>query len=314
MREPGRTIRTSQKATTRATRPNGHAAGRLRMRAASGVVGVCGPGRRSSRRRMGRDTGVRLLVEHVDAYQNVAPMAASGALPHSTGYRDGKGEVSRAGASRACGTVTVLRHLLLAVASTVLALALLEVGLRATNVAVHDFAHDLEKYGSLIVWDDAGGYFRHVPEASAELGRVSVRFNSLGMRDREPRIPKPPGTFRVFCLGDSVTFGPGVPEDETFPARLRAELASVGVDVVVGAVQGRNSDQEEHFLAANIDRLAPDLVVLLYVVSDIEPTERMRLAYVPSTLWCDRAYRQLVLRSRLFEWGAFLYRGWTAHG
>src|SRR5712692_4422183 len=56
-----------------------------------------------------------------------------------------------------------------------------------------------------------------------EIG-VPVRINSVGMRDHEVAIPKPPCTFRVIGVGDSVMFGYGVRLEEIFLKRLEDQL------------------------------------------------------------------------------------------
>jgi lysophospholipase L1-like esterase len=206
----------------------------------------------------------------------------------------------------------MLRKLLLGVAATALTLGMLEAVIRLGRWQVHDLVHESHKYLSLLVLDDAGGYLRHPASTQLFLQGVPMRFNSLGMRDDEPRIPRPRGVFRVLCLGDSMVFGPWVAQEATYPARLRALLAGEPVDVVAAGVQGWNTEEEERFLAANIARLAPDLVVLLYVVNDNEPTNPLARARLPARTWAARLHRALLVRSRLFEWAAFVYRSRVA--
>ena len=55
---------------------------------------------------------------------------------------------------------------------------------------------------------------------------VRYRINADGFRDRIRSRPKPDGVFRILALGDSVTFGYGVEEDETYPMRLEASFAA----------------------------------------------------------------------------------------
>ena len=163
----------------------------------------------------------------------------------------------------------MLRKIALAAASALVALAMVEIGLRVTGLGMHGFLDEWRKYGNLLVLDGAG-YLRHPAGTSVVLQGVTMRFNSLGMRDDEPPRPKPPDTFRVLCLGDSVTMGPGVAQEATYPARLRNLLAPDGIDVVSGAVGGWNTVSEERFLEARAAALVPDLVVLLYVTNDNE--------------------------------------------
>jgi len=201
----------------------------------------------------------------------------------------------------------VLRKLALAAASTAFALVLLEGVLRVSGLELHDRVNDNRKYGALLVIDEERGYYRHPANASVRLQGVTLRFNSLGMRDDEPRVPKPPDVFRILCLGDSMALGPAVAQDAIYPARLRALLGSPTVDLVTGAAAGWNTVEEEHFLAANIDALAPDLVVLLYVTNDNDVVPPYRRERQPPVGWPSRLYRTLVFRSRLFEWGAYVY-------
>ena len=74
---------------------------------------------------------------------------------------------------------------------------------------------------------------RYVPHPERGFGLVpgdrsftydcEVRVNTHGLRGPEIRA-KQPGEFRVLLIGDSLTFGHGVHEEETIGAFLRAEL------------------------------------------------------------------------------------------
>ena len=66
--------------------------------------------------------------------------------------------------------------------------------------------------------------FELKPGLEALFKGVQIRINSHGFRDRERTLEKPPGTWRIAALGDSVAFGWGVPTEEVFttPHRERA--------------------------------------------------------------------------------------------
>ena len=78
---------------------------------------------------------------------------------------------------------------------------------------------------------------------------VPVRINNLGFRDpREYPLEKPPGTFRILVLGDSVTFGHGSLYETTYPylleQRLKQWRPSVNWQVWNLGVPGYNTRQE----------------------------------------------------------------------
>src|SRR6185295_13489173 len=63
---------------------------------------------------------------------------------------------------------------------------------------------------------------------------LGVRINRHGFRGEEIRAEKPPGAVRIFCLGDSTTFGiwlerPGERRaDTSYPAELERLLVEAG--------------------------------------------------------------------------------------
>jgi len=100
-----------------------------------------------------------------------------------------------------------------------------------------------------------------------------VTTNSLGFRGPEIATPKPSGRFRVVALGDSVTFGFGVNDTETFCAQaeqiLRRSLNGRDVELVNLAVPGYDTLQEVGLIKRTAALLQPDLVLLGFYTNDV---------------------------------------------
>lgn len=102
------------------------------------------------------------------------------------------------------------------------------------------------------------------------------RSNSLGYRDREHSVEKPPGTYRIAVLGDSIAAGYRIERTEdAFPALLEAMLRARGlpVEVLSFGVTGYNTAQEVETLRARALRFDPDLVLLAYCHNDRRPPD-----------------------------------------
>jgi hypothetical protein len=104
----------------------------------------------------------------------------------------------------------------------------------------------------------------------------SVTTSSQGLRNPE-LAPKKPDEFRVAILGDSLTMGWGLEEEEAIARRLEANLAErLGpgrVTVINGGINGYGPWQERIFLNEFIMPHEPDLVILqLFPQNDIENT------------------------------------------
>ena len=100
-----------------------------------------------------------------------------------------------------------------------------------------------------------------------------IALNTDGFREREfPLTPKPAGTFRVVCLGDSWTFGANVGDAETYPrqleARLRERFPEREVEVLNLGVLGYSSFQGLRVMERHGVGLEPDLVVIGYGMND----------------------------------------------
>jgi len=109
-----------------------------------------------------------------------------------------------------------------------------------------------------------------------------VTINSLGFRSPELQPGKPRATLRILCLGDSQTFGNGVSQDETYPARLEALLSErahgLRVEVINAGVQGYDTEQEVRLLERFAPSLSPDIVLIGFYINDIGEVLRERKA------------------------------------
>ncbi len=121
-----------------------------------------------------------------------------------------------------------------------------------------------------------------VPGWSGREGMGTVRISSQGLREREVARPKPPGLFRILCLGDSVAFGHWVEAEQAFPRRLEEILvrqAGRRVEVINAGVPGYSTFQELAWLEAEGWSYEPDLVLLGFVLNDVVERYHTLAAY-----------------------------------
>lgn len=168
------------------------------------------------------------------------------------------------------------------------AICLVEATLRLADPLGLNYEREFDRYRTealLFAWEKPepgrpfdldGRLYRHKPDLDLDLGSFRLRTNSLGCRGPEIAREKPPGTFRVLLLGDSVAFGWGVDDEVTFARRLEAEWNAGAparrLEVVNTGHPMYDSNQEEATLREIGLSLQPDLVLLVYVVNDVEPT------------------------------------------
>lgn len=102
---------------------------------------------------------------------------------------------------------------------------------------------------------------------------VHARTNSLGLRGAELPRDKPADEFRILFVGDSVTFGYDLSDDQTLSARCCAALTGrssrAAVRCVNAGVSGYTTWQELHYLEHDGLALRPDLIVLQFSLNDI---------------------------------------------
>ena len=142
-----------------------------------------------------------------------------------------------------------------------------------------------------------------------------VSTNAQSFRAGYPIGAKPAGTFRIVCLGDSVTFGyrvppvwPDKPKDfnpewQPFPMLLENELRKVnpnrGIEVFPMAVPGYTSHQGLAWLRRDIDYLQPDMVIASFGWNDASVSDAADRDAI-DTRWFPVAIRWLIDHSQAF--------------
>ena len=116
--------------------------------------------------------------------------------------------------------------------------------------------------------------FELKPDLDCRFKGARVRTNSHGMRGREFSVAKVAGVFRIAGLGDSVMFGWGVSEEDTYLRVLGQRLGSAvsdgrQVEVLNFAVPGYNTAMEVAAFRDKVRSFSPDLVVIHFVHNDL---------------------------------------------
>ena len=163
---------------------------------------------------------------------------------------------------------TILRPVAALLVGVVAALLLGEGILRAVGLG-HPYYSSPELYRTSA---DPRVLFEMSPDFEGFSEGTAVRTNSRGLRERELPVEPAADTTRILFLGDSVTFGSGVPAEEAFPRLLEAALAAAGagrVESLNAGVVGYNTLQELGRLEDVGLAYRPDVVVLTFVVNDL---------------------------------------------
>jgi hypothetical protein len=103
--------------------------------------------------------------------------------------------------------------------------------------------------------------------------RVRMQVNADGFRGPRVAQARAPGTWRIACVGDSHTFGWGVPDGETWPDHLRAILERRGQgrrpEVLNCGVNNYDVLQEYQALRRKVLPFRPDVVLWQFYVNDV---------------------------------------------
>jgi hypothetical protein len=150
------------------------------------------------------------------------------------------------------------------------------------------------------------------PDDDAFKKGVHWSTNSLGMRDRAYTIAKPPRTFRIALVGDSIGAGWGVDVEQRFESILernwdaRSRAASgLAVEIVNCAVPGQSPGQRWcHFSQVGWP-MNPDLLIYQSTASDVGWDERrLRYLLARGIGWDTPVYRTVLEQSRVERLGS----------
>ncbi|MGA7990359.1 MAG: SGNH/GDSL hydrolase family protein [Thermoanaerobaculia bacterium] len=132
------------------------------------------------------------------------------------------------------------------------------------------------------------------PDTTLEAAGKVVHFNARGQRAtnlRDLAVPKRAGVLRVVCEGGSTTFDLLAPDDaSTWPSRL-GELLAPRVDVANAGFPGWTSLESLISLEIRDVDLAPDVVVVLAGINDLQPA-----GHVPFTADYSRGHAEILPR------------------
>jgi hypothetical protein len=103
-----------------------------------------------------------------------------------------------------------------------------------------------------------------------------IENNRFGYREREFEVPKPPGTYRIMVLGDSLTWGAGLSREERYTAIAEAllnEAVNGGgrFEVLNFGISGGPTIKERDILRELKDTVDPDLIVVGFCINDPQP-------------------------------------------
>lgn len=123
----------------------------------------------------------------------------------------------------------------------------------------------------------------HKSNTVATIMGQEVRINTKGLRDRDYPYTKNNSTYRILSIGDSFTFGFGVPQDNNFSKLLEKHLNKTNLitknmpyryEVINAGVGNYNTLQELAFLKLEGHNYKPDHILLNFYLNDGEKTQK----------------------------------------
>lgn len=176
-------------------------------------------------------------------------------------------------ARRTAGTLLVLAGS--TVLSLVVALLLLK-GYEAMLGANIPYDYFVEPRPVLWEPDSEIGFRNRANLTHRIFGKLVCHTNGAGFRSRRDfSTDKVPGRFRIVGVGDSVMWGSGVNQEDSFLGMLQRLLAEElpDLEVINAGVVGYSTYQERLLFEERVVSYAPDLVLVNFCSNDYLPTE-----------------------------------------
>lgn len=117
---------------------------------------------------------------------------------------------------------------------------------------------------------DNGSYFAKKWRLQ-QFGRNNTKYNSWGRREDAFDRVAPENTYRIVVIGDSITYGQGIPEEMRFTNRLSSDLAGseTQFQILNFGKSGANFSHHIREIKKVLD-LNPDFILLQWYVNDFE--------------------------------------------
>lgn len=165
-----------------------------------------------------------------------------------------------------------IRNGLLILGSLIVALLVAELAVRMIFPQPTGITHQ-DRYGLGMHYP---GITRYLPQFGHD-----VTFNSVGMRDVEHPLAKPPGVFRILLLGDSFMEALQVPFEESLPYLVEQELqkrTGKKIELINAGVGGWGTDDELRYLTSYGLAYQPDLIVVVMTLHN-DLNDNLRLEW-----------------------------------
>ncbi len=135
------------------------------------------------------------------------------------------------------------------------------------------------KYPQLRYRPDPALIFAWQPNQRGFSADKEIAINERGLRGPVVPYERTPGKKRVLFLGDSITFGYGVNDDEVVTERVGALLGAAGIptETINTAIASYNTEQEVTFYEREGRRYDPDVVVVGVCWNDINDKSNVQV-------------------------------------
>ena len=113
------------------------------------------------------------------------------------------------------------------------------------------------------------------PNTQAFWYSASISTNNIGLRDENYNLTKSPETIRIILIGDSTTFGQGIPVEKTYGEKLEKKLNLQSQNQIYevwnAGVITYNTAQAVTLLDEELLKYEPDFVIYGFFQNDLNP-------------------------------------------
>jgi len=184
-----------------------------------------------------------------------------------------------------------VRNLTLSICAVVVAFFLVEIGLRVFSL------FSIYNDNKLFTASPVSGLPRMT---KANLDKGDFFTNSHHLRDTEIPLDKPPHTYRIAVVGNSVTIGHGIPQSLLFTELIEKDFEErfhnqPKIDVINAGQTSFNINHFELFTEEFVYQYQPDLIIYQFNWNDLAVLSRMDGRRFPDQI-PERGFRRFMLR------------------